>query len=576
MIDVCDWKPADGLTLEPNALLAATEQQKSLALTAGPGAGKTEMLAQRADFLLRTGISRYPKRILAISFKVDASNNLKERVKRRVGVDLARRFDSYTFHAFAKQIIDRFRPILTGDDALDNDYKIVSRKNGPSTKEIEYSDLIPLAIKIIKNSILAKNAIRQTYSDVFLDEFQDCTTQQYKFLKVAFGGANIRLTAVGDTKQRIMGWAGAMDGIFKVFVDDFFALPLNMYRNFRSEPRLLRLQNEIIKTLDPDSVMEDKELAEEGGKIVFRRFEDCEQEAHKIAEKVESWIEKDGIPPSEIAILISKQTSLYAHKLIKELELRGIPFRDEQQMQDIAVEPISNLIVDYLSCLYGQREPDSWLRLMGQIILFEDDEYSYLREGVELLLKQQRKEVFSINSNENAYSKWWKYACAFLKLVDIDLCMSLSPDYESREWLRQVISETKTKIEELMESGNSLLEALQRFKNNQFVRILTIHKSKGLEFDSVIIMAVDNEIFFGNQDENRCAFFVAVSRAKRKLLLSFSSQREKPSGFTGRWSVNRSVHTEYYGYIESFLEEENGDLNEIELMNFQTPYVGLN
>ena len=106
MISSEQWLPADGLTLEPNAMKAAKEQEKCLALTAGPGAGKTEMLAQRADFLFRTGTCRYPKRILAISFKVDASTNLKERVKRRCGSELASRFDSYTFHAFAKRIID--------------------------------------------------------------------------------------------------------------------------------------------------------------------------------------------------------------------------------------------------------------------------------------------------------------------------------------------------------------------------------------------------------------------------------------------------------------------------------------
>ena len=55
MIAIEAWQPADGLELEPNALIAATEQSRNLALTAGPGAGKTEMLAQRADFLLRTG-----------------------------------------------------------------------------------------------------------------------------------------------------------------------------------------------------------------------------------------------------------------------------------------------------------------------------------------------------------------------------------------------------------------------------------------------------------------------------------------------------------------------------------------
>lgn len=124
MIRPEDWKPADNLTLEPNALLAAKKEISSLLLAAGPGAGKTEMLAQRADFLLRTNISKHPKRILAVSFKVDAQKNLKERVFRRCGSILSSRFDSLTFYAFAKRIIDKFRPLLTGDDKLDFDYTI--------------------------------------------------------------------------------------------------------------------------------------------------------------------------------------------------------------------------------------------------------------------------------------------------------------------------------------------------------------------------------------------------------------------------------------------------------------------
>lgn len=204
MISSEQWLPADGLTLEPNAMKAAKEQEKCLALTAGPGAGKTEMLAQRADFLFRTGTCRYPKRILAISFKVDASTNLKERVKRRCGSELASRFDSYTFHAFAKRIIDRFRIVLTGDDALSENYSIGNRKI--TGTQITFNDLVPLAIEILKTSNIARNVIRQTYSDVFLDEFQDCTDLQYELIKLAFQGTSARLTAVGDTKQKIMGW----------------------------------------------------------------------------------------------------------------------------------------------------------------------------------------------------------------------------------------------------------------------------------------------------------------------------------------------------------------------------------
>lgn len=557
MIAVDGWKPADGLTLEPNALLAAKEQVRSLALTAGPGAGKTEMLAQRADFLLRTATCPYPKRILAISFKVDASSNLKERIKRRCGSELSARFDSYTFHAFAKRIIDRFRPILTGRDALEVGYKIVGRKVRVSPQEIEFEDLVPLAITILAKSAMARNAIRQTYSDVFLDEFQDCTNLQYDLLKLAFQGTGIRLTAVGDTKQKIMGWAGAMDGIFQAFVADFSATPLNMYRNFRSKPRLLRLQNEIIRRLDPSSAMPDEQLAGDEGEVFAWRFENSRKEADRLADLIESWIKTEQLPHAEIAVLIRNQLDLYAEHLLAALEARGIPFRNEQQMQDITVEPAARLIVDYLSSLYGQREPKAWIRLMNQLIPFTDEEIqSSARKDLDRLVKQQRKEIAIAKLLDAPYSGFWDCVRAFLKQVSIETLVSLSPDYESLDRLKEVVRDTKIRINELLKIEPILPLALKRFSDDQAVRILTIHKSKGLEFDSVIILAIENEIFFGNEDENRCAYFVGVSRAKRRLILTHVDQRERPVGHKKRWDEQRTAQTEYLGYAMPFVRQE--------------------
>lgn len=555
MIPVEEWQPADGLILEPNAMRAAKARRRCLALTAGPGAGKTEMLAQRADFLLRTGTCCYPKRILAISFKVDASRNLKERVQKRCGGDLASRLDSYTFHAFAKRIIDRFRPVLTGEYALDVGYKIADRKPGPSRTLIEFSDLVPFAIEILQQSTVARNAIRQTYSDVFLDEFQDCTNQQYELVKLAFLGADIRLTAVGDTKQKIMGWAGALDGIFQTFAADFDAISLNMYRNFRSKPCLLRMQNEIIRMLDPASVMPDEQLEGEEGEVITCVFRDAGEEAGHLAELIANWINNEQVPPAEIAVLISKQPGLYTDHLMNALDALGIPFRNEQQMQDISVEPVARLIVDYLSCLYGQREPKAWVRLTSQLIPFADEELqSNARHDLDQLIRQQRKDA-AVNNLLEPFAGWWTFVRAFLKHVSVETVVALSPDYESRERLNEVVLSTKTRIEELLTREPDLPKALENFSDDQAVRILTIHKSKGLEFDSVIIMAVENEIFFGNQAENRCAFFVGVSRAKRRLVLTHAEQRERPADVR-HWSVNRSAQTEYLGYAQPFVRNQ--------------------
>ncbi|EID0030937.1 UvrD-helicase domain-containing protein [Vibrio parahaemolyticus] len=547
MIRVESWQPADGLVLEPNAYRAAKEREYSLALTAGPGAGKTEMLAQRADFLLRTGSCRYPKRILAISFKVDASSNLKERVKRRCGAELSSRFDSYTFHAFAKRIIDRFRPILTGDEALEPGFTI-----GPKIlhKQIDFTDLVPLAIKILKESPVARNALRQTYTDVFLDEFQDCTNYQYELIKVAFQSTDIRLTAVGDTKQKIMGWAGALDGIFEAFKEDFQAVPLNMYRNFRSQPKLLRLQNEIVKILDPPSVMPEEQIAGEEGHIQVHPFQNCQEEADYLSEQIQRWINEENVPPSEIAVLIKNQPELYAMRLMVALRDRGIPYRNEQQLQDITVEPAARLIVDFLLSTFGKQEPSAWVRLMEKLVPFtdDDDEKGELVQNWQRFILEEKK---AINQNPivPGNPKRWDCLKRFIEKVGFQELMSLSHDYETESRLREVLNDTCSQIDQLMSTGLDLQASLKRFEDDQAVRILTVHKSKGLEFDSVVLLGVETESYWGNPDENLCAFFVGVSRAKRRLLLTHVGFRSRPAGHYGRWDTQRHRQERFLGCL---------------------------
>ncbi len=547
MIRVESWQPADGLVLEPNAYRAAKEREYSLALTAGPGAGKTEMLAQRADFLLRTGSCRYPKRILAISFKVDASSNLKERVKRRCGAELSSRFDSYTFHAFAKRIIDRFRPILTGDEALEPGFTI-----GPKIlhKQIDFTDLVPLAIKILKGSPVARNALRQTYTDVFLDEFQDCTNYQYELIKVAFQSTDIRLTAVGDTKQKIMGWAGALDGIFEAFKEDFQAVPLNMYRNFRSQPKLLRLQNEIVKILDPPSVMPEEQIAGEEGHIQVHPFQNCQEEADYLSEQIQRWINEENVPPSEIAVLIKNQPELYAMRLMVALRDRGIPYRNEQQLQDITVEPAARLIVDFLLSTFGKQEPSAWVRLMEKLVPFtdDDDEKGELVQNWQRFILEEKK---AINQNPivPGNPKRWDCLKRFIEKVGFQELMSLSHDYETESRLREVLNDTCSQIDQLMSTGLDLQASLKRFEDDQAVRILTVHKSKGLEFDSVVLLGVETESYWGNPDENLCAFFVGVSRAKRRLLLTHVGFRSRPAGHYGRWDTQRHRQERFLGCL---------------------------
>ena len=184
------------------------------------------------------------------------------------------------------------------------------------------------------------------------------------------------------------------------------------------------------------------------------------------------------------------------------------------------------------------------------------DIQSTARKDLYRLVKQQRKEIAIAKLVDEPFSGWWEFARTFLRQVSIETLVSLSPDYESHDRLKEVVRDTKAKIEELLKLEPDLRKALERFSDDQAVRILTIHKSKGLEFDSVIIMAVENEIFFGDQNENRCAYFVGVSRAKRRLALTYADQRERPAGHTKRWDVQRTAQNEYFGYAMPFVSQE--------------------
>ncbi|MGO9264781.1 MAG: UvrD-helicase domain-containing protein [Candidatus Binataceae bacterium] len=542
------WLPADQLKLEPNALEAARETKQSLALTAGPGAGKTEMLAQRADFLLRTGTCRYPQRILAISFKVDASANLKERVRRRCGAEMASRFDSHTFHAFGKRLIDHFRPVLTGADALNPDFKIGERRVHLTT--IEFRDLVPLAVRILQSSDMARNAVRQTYSHVFLDEFQDCTHDQYELIQCAFHGTEILLTAVGDTKQRIMGWAGALEGIFGDFSTEFGARALNLYQNFRSAPRLRRMQNAMVKVMDPKAAVADAELAGADGRVEVMEFEDNAQEAKRLALEIQSSIENDGIAPEQIAVLVSRQPDIYAAPLMRELDALGLAYRNEQQLQDIATEPAAQLVVDLIRIVYGEREADAYCRVTGLFHFAALDDDTAYEQRIELhrLIDEAKAAVRSDAATPISGSSLRQVISPLLKHVGRERVAGLSADYERGPRLDELIEQTYERLVDLIEDAADVLKGLSRFSGGHAVRILTIHKSKGLEFDTVIMLAVEKETFWGNLDDERSAYFVGISRAKRRLVLSVAEHRARPKDFQKRWDETRHRHVEFLSY----------------------------
>src|ERR1700691_5117851 len=120
--DIDEWTPQGIDRLEPSGDTVVRSSENTYVI-AGPGSGKTELLAQRATFLLQTGTCHFPQNILAICFKRDAVSNLSERVRQRCGSEASRRFHCYTFDAFAKGLLDRFRVALPDPVLPSADYR---------------------------------------------------------------------------------------------------------------------------------------------------------------------------------------------------------------------------------------------------------------------------------------------------------------------------------------------------------------------------------------------------------------------------------------------------------------------
>ncbi|HGF4246303.1 TPA: UvrD-helicase domain-containing protein, partial [Escherichia coli] len=357
-----DWVLKDIQEVEDEAMRVIRNSTGHNLVLAGPGAGKTELLAQKACFLIETGKCSN-KKIIALSFKKDAAKNLQDRVNSRLDTKYRHKFESTTFDAFCKSIVDRFKSTIPESYRPSNDYEIIFPNNNDLVEEIkreavgfegltseELNKLQPynfeenyivtpynkalehsvdgrirrfvwlhllkpksrisfkminfLANYIISRNQYLSNAINSTYDYAFIDEFQDTTYRQYEIFKSIFLGKKIKITAVGDTKQRIMGWAGAMHNAFDVFKKDFGIEQSNeLVSNRRSLKNLINYQRMMEAFMNHADIKPDMMLIENEGSAKLLQFDESSIEGAYIALCIQQWI-AEGVNERDICILL--------------------------------------------------------------------------------------------------------------------------------------------------------------------------------------------------------------------------------------------------------------------------------
>jgi len=428
-------------------------------------------------------------------------------------------------------------------------------------EQITFADLVPLALDILASNRYARGALRQAYSHVFLDEFQDATKNQYELVKAAFLDTDVILTAVGDVKQRIMAWAGALDGIMQVFADDFDATSLPLYQNFRSAPRLRRMQNRMIRRMDPAAASQDEDLVGEEGVIQLLHFDSQVEEAEAVADLIDGWI-AEGVPPSEIAVLVRQQSQLVTEALGEELQDRGIPYRNEQDSQDLGAEPVAALIFNFIREVATDRHPDAYAELMRAASRPGGSEEAALRFDSQLKrqLRDSRAAVRNPSFAKGNLDAWRPVISKFLDLVSRPALNALSPAYQQGSRLDEVMEDAVAAFGKALVVDGEPIEALKRLSELDAVRILTIHKCKGLEFDKVVVLGVEEELFWG--DAAMSEFFVANSRAKNDLILTHADFRARPGTRVNYWREHRTAHRQFLAYADDSGDDEWPDDDE--------------
>lgn len=597
-----DWRPRGVERLELNAWLAL-RQLGSMYVAAGPGSGKTEFLAQRAAYLLETNLCPAPFRILAISFKSDAAENLAARVRKRCPPELADRFTSLTFDAFTKSLVDRFHMAIPLDWRPTKPYKVVfpnfrqfssflqgvryqapndwqqaiaaldpknfeschvgayrlpirrrlaqfsnefailqwwaNQLSAQPQSNLTFINLNRLAELLLRTTPQIRIALQSTYPFVFIDEFQDTSYAQYDFLLSAFHRSTVCITAVGDDKQRIMTWAGARVDAFERFEQDFAATKISLLLNYRSSPDLVRIQHVVARALDPNAVETVAQTARQVDGDVAQVWVSVSRaiEARHLAQ----WLANDMALrqrlPRDYAVLVKQRSDDFEADLALAFANQGLRLRNESHnigrttLQDLLSDRFAKTAIAILRLGSTPRLADAWLLCSRSLLEIRSvllDDYisqTYVEEELTSFVRALRMYMNNHPPSEMNANILAQRVTTFLNLAEISRAYV---EYSTGDLLAIMAEAFEIYLTASTTGAVSWVEVLDQFEGTGKIPLMTVHKSKGLEYDTVVFVGLDDNAWWSHRPgdpEGLATFFVALSRAKQRAIFSFCTER---------------------------------------------------
>lgn len=426
---------------------------------------------------------------------------------------------------------------------------------------LDFGDLIVHTVKLLSKNSDLKKKYQNRFKYLMIDEYQDTNKAQYQMIRELYEYNKNDLFVIGDEDQSIYSFRGA--NIYNIldFHKDFDNTKvIKLEENYRSHNNILKTANDIIQYNEHRLGKELYSSKEDGNPVNLIKFYNDKTEAEFVIEKIDNLI-MDGVSPDEISIIYrnNSQSRLFEEKLrTKNIPYKifgGMKFYDRKEIKDL---------ISYLRFFINKNDDFSLKRIINlptrgvgkkTIDNIEESSNKNHESMYETLInkrvKLSKKAESSINNFLEIFSsikKGEKLQVIVSEILDktgyIEM-LEKSGTYEDMSRLDN-LKEFKSSLYEYDRKGKNIFDLLEdislisneedNISEKDCVNLMTVHASKGLEFEYVFLVGLEEDLFPSSRslevedpacgiEEERRLFYVAITRAKIDLTLSYTSQR---------------------------------------------------
>ena len=414
-------------------------------------------------------------------------------------------------------------------------------------RKLDFDDMLVCTYELLKARPDICRGWQKRFRYILIDEFQDINQVQYDVIRMLAAPEN-NLFVVGDDDQSIYGFRGADSRLMFQFQKDFpDAKQLLLDVNYRSSKNIVKNS---LKVIANNEVRFDKKIRawkESGETLHVQEVKDPVEEASYVVEQIKKQMET-GILAEEIAVLFRVHTD--ARAVVEALIDEKIPFQMREHLPNLYNHFIAKDIMAYFRLAMGQRERKDFLQVMnrpkrylgrdclpGRVVSFEEmrkfycdkewmqDRIDQFEWDLKMLAKMAPYAAIQYLKKKIGYDEFLREYATTKNMKAADLREVLSEIEEAAKPF-QTMEEWFVHVEEYTEALKK--KEQQKEQNQEGVRLMTLHASKGLEFHTVfLIEANEGRIPYQkaekeqNVEEERRLFYVGMTRAKDVLKITY-------------------------------------------------------